>query len=288
MALNLQTIKDIRNYITGELKDIYPEMEIQSLSNIVIGWVIGEKKISMLSDPDKSVTAADTGRITGICNDLKNGKPVQYITGETLFYNCILKVNPAVLIPRPETEELVDLIISENRGFAGEITDIGTGSGCIAIALAVNFPHSTITGIDISVKALRTASENASLNNVNVNFIRADILNCDLANVGKQDIIVSNPPYVRDSEKSMMQRNVIGFEPHEALFVPDDDPLVYYRAILEAGKTLLDRGGKIYFEINEVMGSLICDLIESYHYVGIKIIKDINGKDRIIKGIKDE
>jgi release factor glutamine methyltransferase len=287
MAFNLQTIKDIRKYIAGELKDIYPETEIRSLSEMIILYALDINKISLFSDLKRPVSPPESESIKQLCNELKKGKPIQYVTGETLFYNCTLKVNPDVLIPRPETEELVDLIVRENRGFTGEITDIGTGSGCIAIALAVNLPCSSVTATDISAGALLTAEENARLNNAAINFVRADIFGADKSEIGKPDIIVSNPPYIRESEKLLMHRNVLDFEPHEALFVPDDDPLVYYRAILNAAKIMLKPGSKIYFEINEAMGINLCRLMESYNYTGIQLIKDINGKDRIIKGVKN-
>jgi release factor glutamine methyltransferase len=286
MAFNLQTIKEIRNYIAGELKDIYPEKEVQSLSEIVISHTLGLNRIALLCDLNRPVSLPESERIAGICSELRQGKPIQYITGETYFYNCTLKVNPDVLIPRPETEELVDLIIKENRGFKGELTDIGTGSGCIAIALAVNLPGSRITATDISSRALLTAGENARLNNVKINFIQADLFNARVT-IGKADIIVSNPPYVRESEKMLMHRNVLDFEPHEALFVPDSDPLLYYRAILDEGSTSLNQGGKLYFEINEAMAASLSSLMKVYNYTCINIIQDINGKERIIKGIKN-
>ncbi len=286
MAFNLQTIKEIRNYIAGELKDIYPEKEVQSLSEIVISYALGSDRRGLLRDLNRPVSLPESEKITMICSELRRCKPIQYITGETFFYNCSLRVNPDVLIPRQETEELVDLIIKENPRFSGDLTDIGTGSGCIAIALAVNLPGSRITATDISSRALITAGENARLNNAKINFIQADILKPALT-TGKADIIVSNPPYVRESEKMLMHSNVIDFEPHEALFVPDNDPLVYYRAILDAGRTSLNPGGKLYFEINEAMGAGLCGLMKTYNYTCIKIIQDINGKDRIIKGIKN-
>ena len=177
----------------------------------------------------KPVTSEQVKRVVDICKELKTGKPIQYILGETIFYDCIIRVNNATLIPRPETEELVDLIIRENRGLPGNIIDIGTGSGCIAIALAANLPGAVITGIDISDEAIRIARENALLNNVAVSFVKGDIFNFDYEIVNKAEIIVSNPPYVRNSEKQFMSKNVLDFEPHNALFVTDSDPLVYYQ-----------------------------------------------------------
>jgi len=280
MAFNLQTIKDIRNHISEELKEIYPEEEIQSLSEIVMLHVMGGSKAALLANPNRRVTKAESERILSICCELRTGKPLQYITGEVIFYNCIIRVGPGVLIPRQETEELVDLVIRENHGFSGEITDVCTGSGCIATALALNLPEARVTGIDNSEQALKAAAENAIINGVRVNYILSDILKSGLSYAEKPDIIVSNPPYVRESEKALMHRNVLEFEPHEALFVPDDDPLVFYRVILESASRIQYRGSRVYFEINEAMGKQMADLMGSFNYTAIAIIKDINGKDR--------
>jgi release factor glutamine methyltransferase len=286
MGVNIQTIKDIRNHLLKELEEIYPEQEIKAITSIIIKNIIGITGLHQLYITEKPVTIDQAERIIGICKELKTKKPIQYILGETIFYDCIIRVNNSTLIPRPETEELVALIIKENRGFQGRIVDFGTGSGCIAIALAVNLP-ATVTGIDLSEDALRIARENALLNNVVVSFLKSDIFNFDFEVFSKADIIVSNPPYVRTSEKKFMDRNVIDFEPHQALFVSDSDPLLYYRAILKLAEKILNRGGKVYFEFNEVMGNPMVQLLDSLGYSGIEIVKDLNSKDRIIKGTKD-
>ncbi len=286
MAVKLQTIKDIRKFLYSELAESYPENEISSLSNIIFTTVLGITKPSLLSNGRDFVAPKDAVRIIEICEELKSGRPIQYILGETLFYGCIIMVRPGVLIPRPETEELVDLIIKENPGFNGKILDIGTGSGCIAVALAVNLGGSAVTGVDNSPEAIETASENAIKNNVRIALILADILKEDLNETGKWDIVVSNPPYVRNSEKEEMNRNVLDFEPHDALFVLDSDPLLFYRTILEKSNYLLNPGGRIYFEINEAMGTQLYDLADSGGYKSISVIKDINGKDRILKAVK--
>lgn len=287
MGVNIQTIKDIRFYLSKELKEIYDEPEISSLSNIIIKTVIGLTKLHELYITEKSVTGIQAGKIIEICNELKTGKPIQYILGKTIFYDCIIRVNSSTLIPRPETEELVDLIIKENRHFKSNIIDIGTGSGCIAIALAANLKDSVVTGMDISGDAINLAKENAVLNNVTVSFLEGDIFNFNYKPVYKADIIVSNPPYVRNLEKVLMNRNVLDFEPHQALFVPDKEPLIYYSAILKVAEKLLIRGGRIYFEINEALGDLMSNLLRKEGYSEIKIIKDINDKDRFIRGKKD-
>ncbi|MDO9339436.1 MAG: peptide chain release factor N(5)-glutamine methyltransferase [Bacteroidales bacterium] len=287
MGVNIQTIKDIRFYLAKELEKIYQEQEISALANIIIKTVIGITKVHQLYMTEQIVTKQQAGRIINICKELKTGKPIQYILGETSFYDCVIRVTSATLIPRPETEELVDLIIRENRGYQGTIIDIGTGSGCIAVALAVNLPGVVVTGIDISDEAIRTARENAQLNNVTVSFVKGDIFSFDSERVDKAGIIVSNPPYVRNSEKQFMSKNVLDFEPHSALFVPESDPLIYYRAILKLANKILIHRGRLYFEINEAMGKSIVQLLESSGYTEIQIVADINSKERIIKGIKD-
>ena len=287
MCITIKTIKDIRSHLAKELKVIYIEPEINAIANIIIKTIIGVTRLHQLYMPDHEISASQSENILNICRELKTGKPIQYILGETIFYDCTIKVTEATLIPRPETEELVDLIIKENKDYSGSIIDIGTGSGCIAIALSSKLPQAMVTGVDISDEALSIAMENAMLNKTTVNFIKKDILNTDNELINKLGIIVSNPPYVRNSEKKYMSKNVLDFEPHIALFVEDSDPLLFYRAILKfAGKVLLP-GGKVYFEINEAMGKSMIKLFEQTGYSGIQIVSDINGKDRIIKGKKD-
>jgi len=287
MGVNIQTIKDIRFYLLKELEEIYQEPEIRALSNITIKTVIGISRLHSLYMQEQKVSGNQAERIIEICKELKTGKPIQYIIGETIFYDCIIRVDSSTLIPRPETEELVDLIIKENRSFRGSIIDVGTGSGCIAIALAANLPDSSVTGLDISREAISKAQENALLNHVDVSFICSDIFNFDFFPDSRADIIVSNPPYVRNSEKKLINRNVIGFEPHTALFVPDNDPLVFYKAILKEAEKILAPGGKLYFEINEAMGKSMGKLMESFGYSKIKIVADINNKERIINGTRN-
>jgi release factor glutamine methyltransferase len=286
MSVSIKTINDIRSYISNELKGIYPDYEIIALSNIIIKTVTGSSKLHLLALPEQRISQTLIRKITNICTELKTGKPIQYIFGETTFYNCYINLSEATLIPRQETEELVDLIIKENRGFKGNITDIGTGSGCIAIALAANLPGSSVTGIDISAEALKIAEKNSRQNNVPATFIEADIFSFDKDLIAKTNIIVSNPPYVREKEKQFMNKNVIDFEPHSALFVPDSDPLVYYRRILEIAEQVLMPAGKIYFEINEAFGRQMIELLQLFNYTDLLIIKDINNKARIIKGIR--
>jgi release factor glutamine methyltransferase len=287
MRVKIQTIKDIRSYLADELKEIYREPEINSIINLIIMTHLGISKLHQVYNYNQQIDNALTDRIIKICDELKTGKPVQYILGETSFYDCRIKLNNSVLIPRQETEELVHLIINENKDFYGEIIDFGTGSGCIAIALAANLKNANLTGIDISADALALAGENANLNNARITLKQADILNLRTDELKMAGIIVSNPPYVRQAEKKLMAGNVLDFEPHQALFVEDSDPLVFYREILRIAEKILLPGGRIYFEINEAMGSQMTELMKEYKYKNADIVKDINGKERFVKATKN-
>jgi len=286
MGYKIRIIKDIKPYLASELIEIYPEPEINALATIIIKTLFGVSRLHAITQPLDPISKKKADEIITICNELRSGKPLQYILGETSFYNCVIRVNPDVMIPRPETEELVDLIIKENRGYRGEIIDAGCGSGCIAIALAVNLPGTKVTGIDISEEAIRISQENALFNNAVVSFLPGDILNPGLKSPGNVGIIVSNPPYIPESEKVHIAKNVLDFEPHRALFIPDSDPLLYYRAILKMAEKVLIPSGKVYFEINEALGLQMTGLLKSTGFSSVEVIRDINGKDRIVKGIK--
>jgi release factor glutamine methyltransferase len=267
-----------------ELSDLYYEKEIDSVTNIIIKTLFGTKWLHQYTEREVVVNPEIRSGIIAITSELKTGKPLQYILGETEFYGNTIKLNRQVLIPRQETEELVDIIIKENRDLKGSIIDFATGSGCIAIALAKNIPGARLTATDISPEAIALARQNALLNDADINFIVSDLKGPAPELASAADIIVSNPPYVRESEKKLMHRNVIDFEPHIALFVPDDDPLVYYRHLLFISLQCLIQGGKVYFEINEAFGSDLEKLMKESGFSEIKIISDLNGKERIIKG----
>ena len=288
MGVNIQTIKEIRLYLKEELQGLYPEHEINAMSSIIVKDVLKTPLLHNLALPETPVQKKHVQRIKEICRELKKGMPIQYILGYTEFYNCTIRVDRNTLIPRPETEELVDLIIKENRGFTGLVLDAGTGSGCIAVALAINLPGTTVKGFDLSEGAIIKARENATLNKAHVTFLVADIFNPDPGLFTGTGIIVSNPPYIRESEKKHVDANVLGFEPQAALFVPDSDPLIYYRAIIKMASKILVPPGKLYFEINEAMGKQLSELLISSGYTSVKIINDLNNKERIIKGIKNE
>lgn len=287
MTVNLITIKDFKAYLEKELKDHYDETEISALSRIIIKTIFRGAGLHEIYNTRKLLTNEQSLVIKNIIRELKKGIPYQYVLGETIFYECFIKVTPSVLIPRPETEELVDLIIKENQNYKGMIIDIGTGSGCIAIALALNLPDSSVTGIDNSDEALLIAVENAILNDAPVDFDYNDILKFQHPGDLSAGIIVSNPPYVRRSERSVMKKNVLDYEPEAALFVNDEDPLIYYRAILDISAGLLIHKGKIYFEINEALGEEMAELLGKYNFRDIRIIRDLNNKDRIATGVKE-
>ncbi|WP_141882971.1 peptide chain release factor N(5)-glutamine methyltransferase, partial [Flavobacterium psychrophilum] len=217
---------------------------------------------------------------------LKEQKPIQYILGETQFFGLPFYVNENTLIPRPETEELVEWIIKENLKISSlknlKILDIGTGSGCIAISLAKNLPNASVFAIDVSDKALATAQKNAVLNEVDITFIEKNILQTEDLNQ-EFDIIVSNPPYVRNLEKKEIHKNVLEYEPHLALFVEDNDSLLFYRKITELATRNLSNNGQLYFEINQYLGKETVELLEKYNFKNTTLKKDIYGNDRMIK-----
>ena len=246
----------------------------------------GFGNLQIAVEPEISLTDDQWKYLNDLLDELKTGKPLQYVLGETEFYGLKFKVNTNVLIPRQETEELVDLIIKENDNKRAIILDIGTGSGCIAVTLARRLMRSEVFATDISEPALEIAKINAGMNNVNVQFIPDNILNPEYKwNRKYFDIIVSNPPYVVADDIKYMQPNVLNFEPSQALFADPADPMLFYRKIFDFARIHLRPGGKIYFEMNERHGSDIKNIAGSYIPGNIEIIKDINGKDRIFKFI---
>lgn len=278
----MQTILSLKQLIRKELSSIYSLGEINSFIYIIFEQVLSYKKIDTNINNKEIVNEESLKIIYKIVERLKNNEPIQYIFGETDFYDLEFKLNKDTLIPRPETEELVDLIIKENFDKNISILDIGTGSGCIAISLKKNLPLSKVSAIDISSNAISMAKENAKRYNLELNFIEDDILNPS-KKYPIYDIIVSNPPYIRNSEKRLMLNNVLEYEPHRALFVEDLDPLIFYREIAILGKQHLSQNGIIYFEINENLSLETKNLLEDLGYNEISIIKDINDRDRIIK-----
>jgi release factor glutamine methyltransferase len=235
-------------------------------------------------DPEYELSKADEEIMAFALKRLQGHEPIQYITGNTEFFGLNFKVNSNVLIPRPETEELVEWMLQDLQGKSLKILDIGTGSGCIAIALAKNLPHAKITAIDISPEALKTAKANALENGVEVAFFDLDILTADEL-PGKFDIIVSNPPYVRELEQEHMQRNVLEYEPETALYVKDEDPLIFYKKITALAAENLPSEGKLYFEINQYLGRETEALLKEKNFQ-TTLKKDIFGAERMLKGVK--
>ena len=271
-------------FIRNSIKDLYSPEETRALVRLIMERVCGITTSQLLLGKGKEISDKKKSEIKQIVKELRLYKPIQYILGETEFYGLTLKVNRAVLIPRPETAELVDRIVHDFQGQSPYILDIGTGSGCIAIALAKHLPLANVSAIDVSPDALIVASENAEANKVHVIFHKIDILSEENQLFSKEfDCIVSNPPYVMEKEKAEMEANVLNYEPHQALFVPDKDPLLYYRAIAKIGKKCLANGGKLYVEINALLGKETVKLLHDEQYKYITCMKDLYGKERFIK-----
>lgn len=281
-------LSEVRRFISEELKNEYPAGELAAISNIILKHISGKEKHLLLSDPELFISSDDWLKVNKICTDLKKQVPIQYILGETEFYGRTFKLNKHTLIPRQETEELVDLVIKENQGSGLEILDIGTGSACIAICLAAGMKNARVSATDISRQVINLAIQNARLNNTNINFFTDNILKPDFNKYRKYDLIISNPPYVMMSEKEHIAKNVLDYEPHKALFVSDNDPLLYYRSILVLAKKILKPAAMIYFEINEAKHLEMMGLLKDYNYSELRLQKDINGKYRIISGINYE
>ena len=276
-------------YIKESLKDLYPPSEISSLVRLIMERVSNIQPHHFLFCKDKILPEAEKNRIHEIVERLKEMEPIQYILGTADFYSLQFEVNPSVLIPRPETEELVEQVIIDNEGKKIKILDIGTGSGCIAVTLRKHLKQASIIATDISTEALDTARRNAKRNNATITFIQTDILNPEKAEMDIPfilDVIVSNPPYIKEEEHIDMERNVLDYEPHIALFVPDNDPLLYYWHIAHFGKKKLRRNGRLYFEINAAYGSMVVEMLEEEGYKDIELIQDLSGKDRIVKARK--
>ena len=284
-------LKNYKTTFLQELSSLYEEQEIESFFYIILEKLHGLKRIDLALNPQTVMDGAHLKQWKNIVSELKKQRPIQYILGETTFYGLSFLVNENTLIPRPETEELVELIIEstnyELRNTKLKVLDIGAGSGCIAISLAKHLPTSEVFAIDVSEEALATAKKNAELNKVAIDFISTNILDVvtlsAVAGLDKQfDIIVSNPPYVRNLEKAEIKPNVLEYEPHLALFVEDTDALLFYRKIAELAIKNLNPNGKLYFEINQYLGKETIKLLEDFGFRNVELKKDIYGNDRII------
>ncbi len=278
------TLIDVRNYYRKTLKDYYSKNEIDFYFKILINSFFNWDSTLIALNPKKQLTILESSKLIKTINNLKKFKPIQYITGESFFMGLKFKVNKNVLIPRQETEELVEWIINDNRDSQNKINviDVGTGSGCIAISLSKKKRNFNLTAIDNSDKSLLVAKENARLNKVKINFINNDILK-PLNDKTIYDIIISNPPYIADSEIKNIEDKVLKFEPYNAIFVDKKNPLIFYKAIIDFSLSNLKKEGKIYFEINPIFYNSLLTLIESYNKFNLVVKKDISNKNRMIR-----
>lgn len=281
MFVSSNKLSALQTYFQRKLKGIYEEREIDNLFFLYTDVRYGMPQVRVIME-DKLLSESELLDARNVVQRLSSNEPIQHILGEADFYGLRFKVNPHVLIPRPETEELVELVLSSITDHSSGI-DIGTGTGCIPVALKKGNPSLQLYIVDVSPEALETARANAKLNEVDLEFIQANILYDEL-NIPKLDFIVSNPPYIPEKDKEEMKANVLEFEPGLALFVPDEDPLLFYRRITEIGKTVLKPGGFIFFEIHEDFGAEIKELLESSGYSSVKIVQDLQGKDRMVMG----
>ena len=278
----MKKISDILPYFIKELSSSYmSRREIISVAYLVIEHYLKFNRSDVIIYNDDDINKNYIDAFKNIVSELKHGKPIQYILSETLFLNLKIHINSNVLIPRPETEELVEWIIKDNQGSHKDYLDIGTGSGCIIISLAKRL-QGKFTGIDISNDALQVARKNVTNHNVDVNLENIDIIENNL--LSKWDVIVSNPPYVLESEKKLLDKNIF-YEPEIALFVDNNDPLLYYKHIAEQSVKCLNNDGILYFEINQNFGHDICNMLSDEGFVNIELKKDINDKERMIKAI---
>ena len=291
------TLQELKHTFLTELDGQYPKEEINSFFYLLVNHILYLNKIEVALDPNFYVNNSVTEFFKNALAELKSEKPIQYIMGSTEFYGLPFTVNENTLIPRPETEELVDWIIKDVQNTGHQpttnnqqpitILDIGTGSGCIAISLAKNLPSAEVYAMDISVKALQIAKQNAKQNDVTIHFIEADILSPDAilntTKVLRFDIIVSNPPYVRNLEKVEIKKNVMDYEPHTALFVNDENPLIFYKAIADFAKKNLKKEGKLYLEINQYLGKETISLLQNKGFKNTELRKDLFGNNRMLK-----
>ncbi len=277
------TISEASKKLNESLLRLHEKREAGKISDMIIENLTGLSKTERLIHKEKELTKQQHQQLQDFTQQLLRHKPVQYVLHEAWFFGLKFYVDQNVLIPRPETEELVELILKQPDLNHPKILDVGCGSGCIAITLKKKLPAATIFGLDISAEALNISKKNASLNQVSIEFIKADILNLNKDIVFPDfDIIVSNPPYIRKSEASLMNLNVLNFEPHQALFVPDNNPLIFYKAIAAFSLKHLKKDGKLFFEINESLSNEIVSLLQSKGFSDIESKKDLYGKERIV------
>ena len=281
------TIIALKEAYQNRLTPLYDRDEINSFFYLLSEAYLDKTRLDIALNPNEELNEATKHLFQNALEQLTNEYPIQYIIGETEFMDFVFEVNQHVLIPRPETEELIRWILSrEDKAKIKSILDIGTGSGCIPIILANSLTNAKVTSIDISKTALEVAKRNAVKNNVDINFLQDDILQIKVLEEN-YDIIVSNPPYVRESEKTAMNNNVLKFEPEIALFVTDKDPLIFYRHIASLAIRSLKTDGILYFEINQYLGAALCKILDDLGFENIELRKDMYGADRMIRAMKN-
>jgi release factor glutamine methyltransferase len=282
-------IQSAFTYIIHSIAPLYESREAANIAHLVMEYITGLSKLDRIIYKDRTLALTQQAQLEQAVEALLQHQPVQYVTGTAWFYGMELIVNPQVLIPRPETEELVEWIVqdAQTKGpGALQILDIGTGSGCIPLALKKELPGAGVWGIDVSPGALETAQSNALKLELDVRFEQVDVLDARLtAALPVFDLIVSNPPYIKQSEDSGMQQQVLAYEPSLALFVPDEDALLFYRVIAELAKVKLAQGGKLYFEINEALGKEVVALLEAAGFKDVTLKQDIFGKNRMVRAM---
>ncbi len=281
----MHTLHQLKIDFEISLKNIYEPQEIEYFFYYILEKIHHLKRFEFTLQKSKFLTENEQNQWFIILDDLKKEKPIQYIFNEAHFFGYDFFVNEHTLIPRPETEELVDLIIKNHQNKTLKFLDIGTGSGCIAISLAKNLENSTVFALDISENALQIAQKNAISNQANIHFLKSDILQQPTL-VQRFDVIVSNPPYVREVEKAEIKKNVLDYEPHSALFVPDENPLLFYEALAKFAQNHLVSNGILYVEINQYLGAETIQLFENYGFTAVKLIQDLQKNDRIVVGTK--
>lgn len=307
----MRTVGEARFWLKEKLKNFYAEEELPDILFLTLNFITGLSQTQLHAFPEKELNDDQIPMLLLLAKKLQTGMPVQYALGETEFFGLRFEVNPFVLIPRPETEELVSWILEEKGGkvkgerwrgegqkgessevrgereMAERILDIGTGSGCISVAIKKNWLEAEVSGLDISTEALKTAQKNALSNEVEVIFFQQDILNFyPVKEALPYSIIVSNPPYITPNEQKLMHNNVLDFEPYQALFVPENDPLLFYRTIARHASFMLQKNGLLFFEINEKYGKQTLGLLQQNGFVELELRKDFRGKDRMVRGLK--
>jgi len=273
-------LKEIVNYFSSNLDGLYDDKESRSLAFWTIEYYLNLSRSNYLLSNDRQLSEKEEIFFLSVLKRLKNNEPIQYILGEVNFQGLVFKVSKDCLIPRPETEELVNWILEYNFN---SVLDVGTGSGCIAISIAKK-TDANVKAIDICRKAIDIANNNAKINNISsINFEQMDVFSPNM--IEKVDLLVSNPPYVLNSEKPLIHLNVLNYEPHKALFVDDENPLIFYEQIIRLSKQILNKNGLLFFEINEQMNKRLIDLLKEYNFINIEARKDLQNKPRMIKAV---